>query len=1137
MTTDKADETSGIRSDEFRTLFYSNPQPMWVYDLETLSFLEVNDAAQTTYGYTAEEFRRMTIKDIRPAEDVPKLLQNVAEITDGYSSSGHWRHLKKDGSLLTVEISSHTMTFNGRKAELVMALDVTDRLVTEQRLRENELRLRQIADNIKHVFWMTNPEKTEMYFISPAYEQIWGRTTDELYRSPMSWMDAIHEEDRERVRTAAVSTQREGTYNEVYRIVRPDGTIRWIRDRAFPVKNERGEIYRISGFAADITEYVESERALQESETRFRTLADTASAAIFIYGTKFTYVNPAGEILTGYTSRELLMMNFWDIVHPEHRAMVRQRSEARLRGESVPNRYEFKILRKDGEIRWIEFSAGLFKPNGTAYAIGTAFDITKRKRAEEKTAESERQLLTLMNNLPGMVYRCANDAQWTTLFLSNGCEALTGYQVNDLLMNKNIKFSDIIHPEDLATVWDTVQRSLDKRTSYQIEYRIVTADGTIKWVWEQGQGVFSENGEFLFLEGFIMDINDRKKSEEELFLKSQELDRYFTSSLDLLCIADTDGYFRRLNPEWETTLGYKLHELEGRQFFDFVHPDDIASTQEAVSTLQSQHEVTNFVNRYRHKNGSYRWLEWRSYPQGKLIYATARDITVRIHTEAALRESETRYRQIFENDLTGNYISTPQGRIIDCNNSFLTMYGFKSREEALHVNAEVLYASAEDRSAFLARLKKERSIAYHESNAKRIDGTTIHTVENVMGVFNTEGELVEIRGYLIDDTKRKELERQFMQAQKMESIGTLAGGIAHDFNNILAIVLGNVDLMSRVRDNFDKQTAGLDAIAKATRRGAALVKQILTFARKTESSIQPVRINDVVEEIRLLVKETFPKTIDIDIALDPTITTISADHTQLHQAVLNLVVNARDAMPSGGILSIRTARMSQTELVGKFINGIADEYACISVRDTGTGMDAKTKEHIFEPFFTTKEKGKGTGLGLATVYGVVKSHNGHIEVESTPGEGTVFHLYFPMINAQTNDTHQTSTAGTTRAPGSETILVVEDEEVLSDLAKKAFTANGYTILTADNGEDGFNLYQQHMDTIALVFSDMDLPKQTGYEMFKKIKQLNPKVKFIIASGYLEPELKERITKEGVYHCLQKPYEIDEVLRIVRNALQ
>ncbi len=1232
---------------------------MWVYDLETLAFLAVNDAAIARYGYTEEEFLRMTIKDIRPVDDIPALLDNIAQVTEGLDEAGVWRHRKKDGTLLHVEITSHVLEFNGRRAELVMVTDVTERLWAEQtrvrlqqaiknshdvvfitakdgtityvnpefeslygytaeeaigknprilksgkhsaeeyrqfyevissgktlrseiinrakdgrlleiettvdpivnpigevegfvaiqrditgrkrtaeKLAESELRLRQITETIQHVFWMTDPRKNEMIYVSPAYEQIWGRSVQELYRSPRSWMEAIHSDDRDWVLQAALTKQVAGTYNEVYRIVRPDGTIRWIRDRAFPVKNDSGEVYRISGIAADITEYKESELALLESEAKFRTLAQTSAAAIFIYGEKFLYVNPAAQGLTGYSGEEMLKMNFWDIVHPVHRELIRQQGALQLRGENVASRYEFQILRKDGETRWVEFSSGTFRPNGKTYAIGTAFDITDRKRAEEALRESEAFRRLIVDAEPECVKVVAADG---TLMEMNPA----GLKMIEATSLETVRGKPMISlvAQRFKPAFAALHERVLQGESGKLEFEIVGLQGTRRWLETHAVPLRASSNNIEALLAVTRDITERKLAEERLQQSEARYRDVVENATDIIYLTDINGNFVYANPAGLRLSGYTLDELKQLNYLDLIVPSHKRRvSREYMKQYLRMTPSTTIDFPFRTKSGEIRWFSQASTlivedetPTGFRIIA--RDITDRQLAEEKVKESEERYRELFDEALTGNYVSRPDGTIVACNKTFARIFGYDSPEEAMTRHASDFHKNPEARQKFLDLVRMKKKLEHFEGEARKKDGTVIHIIENVSGKFNDEGELFEIQGQVYDNTERKKLEDHLRHAQKMESIGTLASGIAHDFNNILGIILGHASLLAYDPSQSERVSQSLKAITQATQRGASLVKQMLVFARKTETVLQPLDIRILLKEISQMLKETFPKTIDFRFVVSRDLPLVVGDMTQLHQVILNLCINARDAMPEGGTLTLAAGTVYAHELRYRFRDIRHKAYISISVQDTGHGMEEGVRERIFEPFFTTKAPGRGTGLGLAVVHGIVTAHGGIIDVDSQVGRGSIFHVYLPVQERPLElMPRETSTLDSVRG-GTETLLVVEDEETLRSALLNMLKEKGYRVISAGDGEEAIRLFQRHRDELAAIVSDLGLPKIPGDEVLRRVRSSNPTIRTMLVSGYLDPAAKGNLMQELRCEFLQKPYGFEEILRSIRTML-
>jgi signal transduction histidine kinase/integral membrane sensor domain MASE1/ActR/RegA family two-component response regulator len=386
--------------------------------------------------------------------------------------------------------------------------------------------------------------------------------------------------------------------------------------------------------------------------------------------------------------------------------------------------------------------------------------------------------------------------------------------------------------------------------------------------------------------------------------------------------------------------------------------------------------------------------------------------------------------------------------------------------------------------------------------------------------------------------EQKSLEEQLRQAQKMEIVGTLAGGIAHDFNNILNIIRGYATLIGQQSSTDHQINESLQIIEEQIKRGASVVRQLLTVARKTETHLTPTDPNELVLTFSELVKQAFPKTITVRLSLDPDLPRVLADPNQMSQTLLNICVNARDAMPRGGKLTIKTELIDETKLRERL--KVDSACVCIVISDTGMGMEEGVRARIFEPFFTTKEIGQGTGLGLAIVYGIVKEHNGLVDVESEPGQGTTFRIYLPIFQSKGHsDADEMATAKAVREPANRrgTVLVVEDDEAMVYLLRKLLLASGYQMLAATDGAKAIDLYLDHKEEIDVVLLDLGLPKVPGIDVIQKLKEHNPAVKIVVATGYLEPELKSEIFRSGVKDCINKPYVVRDVLEKLGSLIQ
>ena len=473
------------------------------------------------------------------------------------------------------------------------------------------------------------------------------------------------------------------------------------------------------------------------------------------------------------------------------------------------------------------------------------------------------------------------------------------------------------------------------------------------------------------------------------------------------------------------------------------------------------------------------------------------------------------------------------GQIVTCNPAVVSIFGFDSGEEVEGANFFSLLRNRQDGIELLEMVRHQGMVDRHELEMRQRNGDAVYLVARLIGNF-ANGELTDLHVYLFNDTKRKRLEQQLIQAQKMEGLGTLAGGIAHDFNNILAIILGYTNKLESAHAKPHEFPGAIKIIKEAVERGAALVQQLLTSARQTEARLSSVDLNALVRELERMLQATFPKTISFNLELEPDLPVITADKSQVHQVLLNLCVNARDAMPDGGTLTLATSITAGAELTEMFTGVTAESYACIRVRDTGIGMSRQVKSHIFEPFFTTKQRGKGTGLGLSVVYGVVNNHRGFVQVESEPGAGTSFIVYLPVKHVA--DEQLGPDRGTPRQNIPQTIVLVEDEDILRELGVSILESEGFRVIAARDGIEAVALFETHSEEIGLVVCDLGLPRLGGRDAFLKMKESRPGVRAIVASGYLEPAIRSEMLKAGVIDTIQKPYDFNDLLAKIRSII-
>jgi signal transduction histidine kinase/CheY-like chemotaxis protein len=417
---------------------------------------------------------------------------------------------------------------------------------------------------------------------------------------------------------------------------------------------------------------------------------------------------------------------------------------------------------------------------------------------------------------------------------------------------------------------------------------------------------------------------------------------------------------------------------------------------------------------------------------------------------------------------------------------------------------------------------------------RKKDGSEIWVEDHASIHTDDAGVVLYHEGIMRDITERVHSERQLLQAQKLDGIGTLAGGIAHDFNNLLAMILGSAELLKGNVADQPKLEKYVDRIIEASERGTSISRQLLIFSRPDQAELKPISLSHIIIGLKEMLQHFLPKSIAIETMMDVDQGIIMGDAGQIHQALLNLAINAGDAMTNHGTLTIREYTASPEIIKKRFKCDASVPFAAVSVADTGIGMDAATVEKIFEPFFSTKEQGKGTGLGLSIVHGIVKNHQGFIDVESVPGKGTKFTIYIPSIPHE--DANISAKAARSLRQYTETILLVDDEEILRETLAEYLTDAGYRIYTAANGADALTVYMAHRGSIDAVVTDLGMPGMGGEELFRQLKKIDPMVPVIVSSGYLDGTTKESLLQMGIRAVLTKPFRIREIPAVIHSVL-
>lgn len=500
-----------------------------------------------------------------------------------------------------------------------------------------------------------------------------------------------------------------------------------------------------------------------------------------------------------------------------------------------------------------------------------------------------------------------------------------------------------------------------------------------------------------------------------------------------------------------------------------------------------------------------------------------------------VEESKRQYEKLFDSSLDGIFSTDDNDRFVRTNSAFAKIFGYDRPDELIGQSALDFWVNIEDRNRYLEALKQKRGLSAYPVHARKKNGTELFIEISSNIVENDQGQFMGIEGIVRDVTGREKLEEQLRHAQKLEGIGQLAGGIAHDFNNVLNAVVGYAGLLQMKLNESDPLKHFADEIAVAGLRGAALTHQILAFSRKQVLDMKPANLNDIVKGLDKILHRLIREDISLEMKLSDKGLVVLADASQIGQVLINLVTNARDAISQVGTIRISTDLfVMDEELVAMYGYGETGEYALLTVSDTGCGMDAETREHIFEPFFTTKEVGKGTGLGLAVVHGIVKQHNGYINIYSEVGQGTIFKIYLPLTEHVAAETEATPVAQI--KGGTETILIAEDDASLRKLSATVLRDFGYRVIEAVDGEDAVRKFDDHGDEIQLVILDGIMPKKRGKEAYDEIMLIRPEIRVIFMSGYSEDILGAQSHKEKGLVYLGKPVTPTLLISKVREVL-
>lgn len=780
--------------------------------------------------------------------------------------------------------------------------------------------------------------------------------------------------------------------------------------------------------------------------------------------------------------------------------------------------------------------------------------IVRRRRAETALLESERRLQTLVGNLPGMAYRCRNDRNWTMEYISEGCETLTGYPAPALLGNRDRAYADLIVDADRDRIWSTIQNTLKDRSRFFLEYRIHTADGREKHVWEAGSGVFDADGTLVALEGFIMDISERVRAEQRQKASERHFRHLFDTMDQGVVYQDSDGRIINANPAAARLLGLSLDQLMGR---DSMDPRWHAMREDGTPFPGEEHPSMVAMRTGKPVNGvvmgvfhplrnDYTWIQIDAMPvflEGRATpdqaYALFTDIS------EALRQRQEVNRLVTAIGQAGEMfvITDPGGAISYVNTTFERVSGYPAAE-VLGKNPRILKSGTME-PAFYRDLWDTITSGKMWTGVfvnRRKNGELYHAESVISPVISEQGEIINYVAAIRDITKERELEDRLRQAGKMEAIGRLAGGVAHDFNNILTVINGYCEILRDMPDADASLRQLVTRIGEAGGRAEALTSQLLAFSRRQNAQPRPINLTGVVRKFAGALTRLIGEDIRVELALADSPPTVMADPHQVEQILMNLMVNARDAIiektepTARKCIAVSVIEQRVDADFAETNPGLeAGDFVVLAVTDSGIGMHPEVRKQVFEPFFTTKRSGKGTGLGLSTVYGIVRQNGAYIDVESHPGEGTTFRIYWPVAG-QPSEPVPARPVATALVGGSETILLAEDEAEVRRFAEQALTRLGYTVLAAPDGPTALELFAEHGDRIDLLLTDMVMPGMSGKDLSDRLTEQRPNLPVLFMSGYTDRYLGRDGIVSASVHFLKKPFRLAQLATQLRSIL-
>jgi PAS domain S-box-containing protein len=850
-----------------------------------------------------------------------------------------------------------------------------------------------------------------------------------------------------------------------------------------------------------------------------------------------TFWNNACELFYGYSLEEVRGVDVVELLlTPEIRDMERRVLSDALRDHISSSPGELMIRCKDGSFRRARVNRILIEQAG--------------RPAEFFRVDEEVGFNTLQENEFGLQFamEAVGDGVWdwnpqtNKVYFSKSWKAMFGY-TEDEVGDDFADWSMRVHPDDLAASYEDINRHFRGETLvYQNQHRILCKNGTYKWVLDQGRIIQrTADGAPLRVIGTHTDISELKAAEEALRKSDERFRAIFDSSFQFTGLMTPDGILIESNKASLDYSGSTREDVVGKPIWEmrwWAGDENRVRRLKIAIMKASMGEFVRYEVKLQGVGGVVIDTDFSITPifgqDGKvtLLIPEGRDVTERRKAEDAL----CLFKDLVENSSDAIGLSTPEGKHYYQNKTFDRLFGdVGDAPESSLFEDQIL--GHEVFNSLMNGISWQGEVKVRSKEYGLLD-----VLLRAYAIKDRSGRIIGIVGLYTDITEKKQaeeerqkLECQLRQSQKMEAVGQLAGGVAHDFNNLLQVILGNLDIIKEEIEYESAIAQPVDEVCKAAERAADLTRQLLAFGRRQVINPVNLDLDELVHDVLKMIRRVIGEHIELRYISSMSSGMVHADKGQLEQVLMNLCVNARDAMPYGGALTIQTRNvLLDPEFCADYPWAVSGDYVMLSVADTGCGMDEKTRAQIFEPFFTTKGLGEGTGLGLATVYGIVTQHKGIVRVYSEQGVGSEFRVFLKTVEAVQSVPKEESTSPV--AGGSETILVAEDESMVRSLIQAILQSAGYNVLIAADGEEALRVFEQNADDIEMVILDVMMPKLSGKAVMDKIQSQHPQMRFLFSSGYSEKAIHNDFVIKDNLRLVKKPYRRMELLRIVREIL-